>query len=439
MSSAKFWMALAIALLCTTFAHAQSSQPSQPDTAAAFAKINEGNVFEGIRMLKEITRTDSSSASAYFYLSSLYTRMGRYDTAYRYLQVAMKVNPGQGAYHNQLGIIRRYEGCQAEALTAFQQALRAGMGKEEVSVWRQIGEVQVDLLAWDRAVEAYANALRLEPRHAGTRLALGRLYLERNDSARAIEEIQGALKTDPALIGAYASLGRAYRAAGDVPSAVSILKQGIERNPTDQESRYVLGQVLLALGRTDEGRREMEAYRRLDEQMTRADKLMESAVQRAQAGDLVRAEELLKDTLRLAPRYASALHLLGVVLLSRGNSKGALEMLQQATIANPLNPETYFQMGSAYLNSGQLSQALEMNERALVLEDEDPRYHALLGTIQSRMNRSEARDAARAAARRAEELRSRPGYRPADPYTTEMRRRDDAATVKEICGQHADQ
>jgi len=439
MTSGKVWMALVSALLCMAFVHAQAPRS---DTAAALAKINEGNVFEGIRMLKEIARAEPSSASAHFYLSSLYTRMGRYDRAFGYLQVAMKANPGQGPYHNQLGIIRRYEGCQPEALTAFQQALRAGMGKEEVSVWRQIGEVHVDLLAWDRAQEAYGNALRIDPKNAGIRLALGRLYLERNDPARAIEEIQSALKGQPGLAGAHASLGRAYRASGDLTSAVNVLKQGIESNPTDQEARYVLGQVLLALGRTDEGRHEMETYRRVDEQMTQTDKLVESAVQRAQAGDLERAEELLKDTLRLAPRYAPALHLLGVVLLNRGNSQRALEMLRQASIANPLNAESYFQMGSAYLNTGQLSQALDMNERALVLEDEDPRYYALLATIQSRMNRPAAPDAARDTARataRAEELKSRPGYRPADPYTTEMRRRDDAATVKEICGQHADQ
>ena len=441
MTSVVVSSALTLVLLCTTFAYAQPGQSATTDastaagTAAAFAKINEGNLFEGVRLLKEIVRTEPSSASAYFYLSSLYTRMGRYESAYRYLEIAMKANPGQGAYYHQLGIIRRYEGCQPQALTAFQQALRMGMGKDEVAVWRHIGELQVDLLAWDQAIDAYGSALRIEPDHAGVHLALGRLYLERNDPERAILQLHKALKAQPGLDGAHASLGRAYRALGDLTSAVTILKQGIERNPTDQDSRYILGQVLLTLGRAEEGRREMDAYRRLEEKITETNRLFETAVQRAQAGELGPAEELLKETLRLAPRYAPALHLMGVVLLNRGNSQRALAFLEQAVDANPLNAETYFQMGSAFFRSGNLSEALDMNRRALILEEEDPRYYALLGTIYSKMNRSEQ---ARAAMEQSAQLRSRPDYRPPDPYASVMRRRDDAATVKEICGHNAD-
>jgi hypothetical protein len=76
-----------------------------------------------------------------------------------------------------------------------------------------------------------------------------------------------------------------------------------------------------------------------------------------------------------------------------------------------------------------------MTGRALVLEEEDPRYYALLGDIHSKMNRAAE---ARVARERSAGLKSRPGYKPPDTYTSEMRRRDDAATVKEICGPNAE-
>lgn len=410
-----------------------ASQQASPSaaTTAALAELNKGNLFEGVRQLKEIVRNEPASAPAYFYLSSLYTGIGRYDTAYRYLVTAMKANPGQEAYFHQLGIIRRHEGCRPEALAAFQQALKTGMGKDEVTVWRHIGEVHVDLLAWNEAIEAYAHALRLDPNDAGAHLALGRLYLDRNDPERALLELRAAHKTTPGMDGVHAKLGLAYRALGDLPAAAAILKQGIEHNPADQESRYVLGQILLTLGRGDEGRREMDAYRRLQEQMTRTNGLLESAVQQARDGKLDRAEQLLEETLRLAPRYAPALHLLGVVLLNRGSSERALEFLQQASVSNPLNAEIYFQMASAHFRAGRFSEALAMNQRALILEEEDARYYTLLGNIYSKMTRLTD---ARIAMERAAHLSSLPGYEPADPYASEMRRRDDAATVKEICG-----
>jgi len=248
-------------------------------------------------------------------------------------------------------------------------------------------------------------------------------------------ELRAALKTDPGLNGAHASLGRAYRAMGDLPSAVTILKEGVARNPSDQDSRYILGQALLTLGKDDEGRREMETYRRLQETITQTNGLLEMAVQRAQAGELDRAEQLLKETLDLAPRYAPALHLMGVVLLNRGNFQRALETLRQALASNPLNSEIYFEIASADFQSGKLSEALDMNQRALILDEEDPRYYTLLRNIYSKMNRAED---ARTATEQASKRSARPGYQPPDPYASEMRHRDDAATVKEICGHDPD-
>jgi superkiller protein 3 len=410
-----------------TFAQA----PQSAATAAALAELNRGNVFEGVRRLKEIVRADPSSASAYFYLSSLYTRIGRYDTAYRYLEIAMKASPGQGAYYHQLGIIRRYEGCRPEALAAFQQALRAGIGKEEATIWRHIGEVQVDLVALDKAIEAYRNALRIEPNDAASHLALGKLYLDRNDPGGAVPELLAALKIEPSLEGVHASLGRAYRALGDLQSAVTILKQGIDRNASDQESRYVLAQVLLTLRRDDEGRREMEIFRRVQDQISQTNSTFERAVGSAQAGELDRAEDLLTETLRLAPRYAPALRVLGTIRLDRGNSpRRAVEMLQQALTLNPLHPETYFALAAAYHRDGKLTEAVDMIERALVLDEEDSRYYALLGAIYSKMNQTAK---AKTAVEQAARLRSQPGYKAPAPYGFEGRPRDDSATVRQIC------
>ena len=417
---------------CT--AHSQTRQPNST-LDAGLAELNRGNVFEAIRIFKQIVHAEPSSPAASFYLSGIYTGMGRYGTAYDYLKAAMKDNTGQGAYYHQLGVIRRYEGCRPESLAAFQQALKAGMGKGEAAVWRQIGDLQVDLLDWDKALVAYQNVLRLQPDDSGARLATGRLYLDRNDPQRAVSELRTVLESAQPPDGVHASLGRAYRALGDLESAVSILQKGVERNPADQESLYVLGQVLLAMGRNNDGRRAMDEYQSLQERLSRTNSLFETAIEHAQSGELDRAEALLKEALRLAPRYAPALQALGAVQLNRGNTRGALEMLKQAQTVNPLNSETYFDMGTAYLRLGKPSEALDMTLRALILEEEDSRYQMLLGEIYSKMNRTSE---SRAALDLARELQSRQGYRPTDSYTSEMRHRDDSGTVKTICGYDAE-
>jgi len=418
------------ALLTASFASLVWGQMRESDTVtAAIADLNSGKIFEAISRLKQVL-PENRAPQAYFYLSGIYTEMGRYDTAYRYLNSAMKGTPPQGAYYHQLGLIRRYEGCRPEAIAAFTYALKLGMGKEEATLWRHVGDVQEDLLERDKAVDAYRNALRIRPDDAGSHLALGKLHLDRNDPGDAIAELRRAMEISPALPGLYAALGRAYRASGDSASAIAILTKGIERDSADQDSRYILAQILLATGRTKEGREALEEYQRLQERVTRTNSTFEAAVGRAQEGDLSGAERALREVLDGAPRYGPALQILGTVLLYRGKLQPALDVFGQALAANPLNPETYFNMGAAYLRTGKLADALEMTQKAIVIEDEDSRYYAQLSEIYSRMKRQ---DESRSAFGRAAELKSVPDYHPPDPYGSEKRRRDDAATVRQIC------
>src|SRR5438552_2934623 len=148
-----------LAAILSSAVHSQTRQPNAT-LAAGLIELNRGNVFEAIRIFKQIMHAEPLAPAASFYLSGLYTGMGHYGTAYGYLKTEMKDNTGQSAYYHQLSVIRLKEGCRPEALAAFQQALKAGMGKDEAAAWRQIGDLQVDLLDWDKALDAYQNVLR---------------------------------------------------------------------------------------------------------------------------------------------------------------------------------------------------------------------------------------------------------------------------------------
>ena len=415
-----------VALLCLSAAQARESA----SVTAALDELNRGNVFEAIQKLKLALR-ENPPPQAYFYLSGIYTEMGRYDTAYRYLSSAVEANPAQAAYYHQLGLIRRYEGCRLEAMAAFTHALKLGMKTEEATLWRHVGDIYLDLLETEKAVEAFRNNLRLRPNDAETHLALGRIYLDRNDTATALAELRAAFDVAPALAGLHAAMGRAYRATGDSESAIAILTKGIERDPSDQETRYLLGQTLLAAGREREGRSALRDYQQLQERITQTNSLLETGVERAQAGDLAGAEKALREAVKLAPRYAPVLQTLGTVLLNRGSAQPALEMFKQSLAVNPLNSETYLNMGAAHLRLGNLNDALQVTQKAIVIDDEDARHYTQLGQIYSRMSRS---DESRAALDKAAALKSTPGYTPLDPYSSEARRRNDAATVRGICG-----
>ena len=99
------------------------------------------------------------------------------------------------------------------------------------------------------------------------------------------------------------------------------------------------------------------------------------------------------------------MRILGTVRLNRGNSQGAVDVLQQALTSNPLHPEPYFALAEAHFRDGKLTEAVDMIERALVLDEEDPRYYTLLGSIYLKMNQAAK---AGTAIEQASRYRSRP-------------------------------
>src|SRR5580692_9429542 len=152
-----------------------AAQMSSRDSSlsAALAELDKGHVLESIQQLKQIVRTNPADGSACFYLSALYTQMGEYPVAERYVQRAIEVNPKQGEYYHQLGLIRFRQKQWVAALGLFKQALDIGSGKNEAPVWRSIGDVELELFDRDAALQAYTQALRIQPNDTQTRLALG--------------------------------------------------------------------------------------------------------------------------------------------------------------------------------------------------------------------------------------------------------------------------
>src|SRR4029434_1558963 len=79
------WKSLAALGLTAALALAAFGQTPAPDTIAdVLLELSLGNIVEAISRLKRIVQ-ENPVPEAYFYLSGIYTEMGRYDAAFRYL------------------------------------------------------------------------------------------------------------------------------------------------------------------------------------------------------------------------------------------------------------------------------------------------------------------------------------------------------------------
>src|SRR5215831_10571127 len=103
---------------------AGAQMPSRDSSfSAALSDLQKGRVLESIEQFKQIVRDDPMNGAAFFYLSSLYTEMSQYVVAERYLQRALEINPRQGVYYHQQGLIRYRQKQWRAALELFKRAL----------------------------------------------------------------------------------------------------------------------------------------------------------------------------------------------------------------------------------------------------------------------------------------------------------------------------
>jgi Flp pilus assembly protein TadD len=111
---------------------------------------------------------------------------------------------------------------------------------------------------------------------------------------------------------------------------------------------------------------------------------LRKAEQALARNDMSRAQQQLNEALQLAPRYAAALTLRGVVQLSAGETAAAINDFDYAIHSDPGYPYAYFAMGAALNQLSRYSDARRAAEQGLRLEPQAWQGHfevarALLG------------------------------------------------------------
>ena len=113
----------------------------------------------------------------------------------------------------------------------------------------------------------------------------------------------------------------------------------------------------------------------------RAERLIAEGNRAEDQGELLRACELYRQALALAPRYAKAHINLGVALEAMGDGAGAMRAYEQALDAEPANPAAAYNLGKLLHGRGELARAEELLIRALQSRPHFPDARIVLGAV----------------------------------------------------------
>ncbi|HYP26376.1 MAG TPA: tetratricopeptide repeat protein [Blastocatellia bacterium] len=133
-----------------------------------------------------------------------------------------------------------YESGEFEkAIEAYRQAIRLRPDSQES--YYHLGMAYSSLGRYKEAVEAYNNAIRIKPDYAAAYYNLGHAHSNLNQYGRAIKVFKQALQHDPDNVEIYLALGDAYSDSGDEDKAVAAFEAAIRREPSNPYTYYKLG------------------------------------------------------------------------------------------------------------------------------------------------------------------------------------------------------
>ena len=154
-----------------------------------------------------------------------------------------------------MGIAFKDQGKLDEAIDAYKNALR--VQPNHVLVYNNMGNVLKEQNKLDEAIEAYEKAISLKPNHALAHNNMGNALREQGKLNEAIKAYTNALAIDPGNAEAYNNMGNALQGQGKLDDAIEAYENALSRKADNALAHNNMGNALREQGKFDEA---LDAY-----------------------------------------------------------------------------------------------------------------------------------------------------------------------------------
>jgi tetratricopeptide (TPR) repeat protein len=204
-------------------------------------------------------------------LAELYYRVSRVGDAIHEAEAVLQTNPNQVDAHRLLASIYLHslgeneasssEATLHKAIEQFEAVTR--LDPTDVDSFIALGRLYRLTNQNVKAEETFKKALGTDPGSKASLSYLAQLYLDQGQYSDAIETLQKipAADMDPA---ALVMLGQAYMENRDYARAVAVYQQALEQDPDSQELERYYAEALMASGKTQEARAQLEKILKAD-------------------------------------------------------------------------------------------------------------------------------------------------------------------------------
>jgi tetratricopeptide (TPR) repeat protein len=256
----------------------------------------QNEFLKAIPSFESVVRDQPDAAQPRHLLGLCYFFVERWADAANTLEPLWAQESGHLSYLYVLSIAAHRAGQKQLDEKATAQLVKAGENSPEFHLF--MGKAHLNLEQYDMALADFQAAAEANPKLTFVHFNLGLTYLKKQDYEHARDEFikdaavepdlalnydelgdvyvlleqdgaaeknyREALRRDPGLLNSYLGLGKIYQREGKYQQALSAIDAAGKLDPQRTDIHYVRGQVLLHMGRKDEGRKELETSVRID-------------------------------------------------------------------------------------------------------------------------------------------------------------------------------
>jgi tetratricopeptide (TPR) repeat protein len=344
------------------------------------AAVEADRTFEAIEAFSGAIAVKGESMLAYLRRGETYRRQGQLAAAERDLRRASSLDPTATRPREALGDVHFELRNYARAVESYADFIR--LDDQSPRVLYKLALARYRGGDPGGAVEPLRQAVALDERFAEGRYLLGLCLRATNRSSEALGEFERAVRAAPSLVVAREELADLYREIGRPRDALEQLETltALDTRPT----RFVtLGLEYARAGQASQAIRTLgAAAERYPEHPAIYTALGRVWLESAQNGRdriaLSKALEALQSVPTDSDQGAIAQTLFGRALLVAGDADLAERVLQEAVTRFPIEPQAFLYLADAAERAGHLTEArlALLKYLALTGQDPDPAVHA---------------------------------------------------------------
>ncbi|MGD0223508.1 MAG: tetratricopeptide repeat protein [Terriglobia bacterium] len=220
----------------------------------------QGNEMESVQVTQKLMAAYPNDPDVLYAAGELYGRL----SSQVYLKL-MKVAPKSARSYQVMASFAATDGNWKAALDAYRQAVK--LDPTLVGVHLQIAILLLtnspDPDAWHEALSELQQELTLDPRSAQAEYEIGEVYRKHGQLNEAVTAFRKALEINPSATPARLGLAKALLQLGQKTEALSALEPAAKTDPDDPSVHFLLAQIYRELGRADDAAKEEAEFKRL--------------------------------------------------------------------------------------------------------------------------------------------------------------------------------